>query len=104
MEITENELILALQEALKSAGATDSDGQGLTTTELVESLNGSGHMIGERRLRRELKQLVSAGIVRAVRVKRRNLAGIMQVVPAYEISSGGAGLPTTDSIISGSAS
>jgi len=76
-EITESQLIAALQEARAEARTPDG---ALTTQELAEELNWSG-----AKVRKRLRALKAAGQLEIVRVVRENLAGAEQPLPGYRI-------------------
>jgi hypothetical protein len=80
MDISENELIQALQEALTPSpgGAV-----GLTTVQLYEELNREKLVVGMNKLRRELRALKEAGVVKLVRFQIINLTEQPQTVSGW---------------------
>ena len=76
-EITESQLIAALQEARAEARTADG---AMTTQELIARLGWSG-----TRVRRRLHALKAAGRLEIVSVTRQNLANVDQVLPGYRI-------------------
>jgi hypothetical protein len=73
--ITEQELIDAIVAATNRVESE----HGVTVVELV-SITG----MGTEKVRDLLKTLKVQGKIRAIRVYRENLAGIMTIVPAYQ--------------------
>ena len=77
-EITQSDLVAAVHTALNTAEAED--GYALTTNELSEALGVSSQVVW-----RMLKQLVLAGAVECVKVRRMNITGVLQRVAGYRV-------------------
>ena len=76
MNITENELIKAIQDAMTST--PDNPSGAMTTSDLVDAMG-----IGERKVLRLMKELKAAGVVEVTRVYRENIFGVVRQYNAF---------------------
>lgn len=77
--ITENEIIQALQDAVRQAPGDDN----AVTTDDILAVTGWG----EHKLRRHMRAIKASGRLESTRVMRESIDGRMCAVPAYRIKS-----------------
>jgi hypothetical protein len=76
MNISQNEILEALQEAFRRAGPDDD--RAVTSTELATALG-----MGGDRVRQGIKLLIREGVVEPVTTRRLNMTGCYQRVYGY---------------------
>ena len=79
-EVTQSDLVAAVHAALENVAAED--GYALTSNELTDALD-----VGKKKVWEMLGQLVRAGTVECIKVRRLNITGVPQRVAGYRVKS-----------------